>query len=82
MFDKGVRILKTSLIAENLGISTATLYRRLSEKGITLGQFRDTSGNISDEKLRELKAIFSYGGEYDEKLREISLLSATTFTQP
>lgn len=67
--------MKPSLIAENLGISTATLYRRLSERGFTLGQFRDASGNISDEKMKELKAIFSDGGEYAGKLKEISLLS-------
>lgn len=67
--------MKPDIIARECGVSTATLYRRLSEMGLQLRQFRDVGGNISAEKLKELKDIFSDKTEYIERTQEISLLS-------
>ena len=69
--------MKPALIAENVGVSTATLYRRLSEMGLQLKQFRDKNGNVSDEKMSELKAIFSdseiSNSEMAKNFRQVSL---------
>ena len=68
--------MKIPLIAENVGVSVATLYRKLAENGLELKQFRDNDGNISAEKMSELKAIFSAdNNKLSEKTREIALLS-------
>lgn len=68
--------MKIPLIAENIGVSVATLYRKLAENGLELKQFRDKDGNISAEKMSELKAIFSAdNNKLSEKTKEITVLS-------
>lgn len=68
--------MKIPLIAENVGVSVATLYRKLAENGLELKQFRDNDGNISAEKMSELKAIFSAdNNKLSEKTKEITVLS-------
>ena len=62
-FLRGLRFSWTK-VAEVLGISRSTLYRRLSEEGITHeGTYSDISDNSLDDLIKEIKERFPNDGE-------------------
>ena len=62
-------------IANKCGVSVATMYRKLAENGRTMDEYRDASGNISEEKFEELRQLIFIARDENLARRNRELLN-------
>lgn len=57
-------------LADNLGTSSATLYRRVKAAGIDLGEYRNDGGELTSQGIQAVSALFDGVSSTKEKSTE------------